>query len=75
MDKQKIKNEISSFAVTFITTFLLTAGPMLEDLWNNHTVTNNELTWALITPIAVAGVRAAIKAVYTKIIHDYANIK
>ena len=63
----KIKAELHSALVTFLSTFILIVAPLFaEHLQNEQTITS-----AVLISIVTAGARAAFKAVYQMLITEY----
>lgn len=58
ISKEKIMTELESFAITFVTVFLLAVGDTLS------TFSWNQLTKEALISIVVAGIRAGVKSVY-----------
>ena len=65
----KVKEEIHSATVTFLTVFIGVALPMITQHMQAQTVFDG----ALITAILTAALRSAVKAVYQLLITDYTN--
>jgi hypothetical protein len=63
----KVKAELQSALVTFITVFIGVASPLLLQHINAQTVIDG----ALITAIISAAGRSAVKAVYQLLVNDY----
>ena len=66
----KVKHELNSALVTFITVFVGVAVPMIQQ----HVASQSVFDGALITAIAIAAGRSAVKAVYQLLITDYSNV-
>ena len=63
----KVKKELESALVTFISTFVMTLAPLVMA----HYDTAGTIEWSVFASLAATALRAGIKTVYTLLINDY----